>query len=52
MNKIDKELTREEKDYLISRVLDKMGYDEDFSNLTEKQEEALVDSILEKLQKE
>lgn len=44
-----KELTRKEKNYIISRIFDKVGYDEDFSYLTEKQEEKLIDSILEKL---
>lgn len=45
-----KELTRKEKDYIISRIFDKVGYDEDFSDLNEKQEEILIDSIVEKLQ--
>lgn len=46
----DKKFTKEEKNYLLDRVLEKHGYDQDFSYLTEKEEEALVDSIIEKIQ--
>lgn len=45
----DEELTREEKDYLLSRVFYSLGYEEDFSHLTEEKEEALIDSIIGKL---